>query len=185
MKFLLPSGRPAISAMYSKKSWKWNTLTHWGRVTQICVSKFTIIGSDNSLSPIRRQAIIWANAGILLIRTLGRNFSEILSQIHSLSNKKMHLKMSSVKFRPFCLGLNVLTWRERRVYHKVRGEWRGWQWGNEIIGQRKWSERGRGRGVYIYIYHLWYEGDMRTCFQGLVGRENSNHGQITSCAGCH
>ena len=53
---------------------KWDTdstLTHWGRVTHICVSKQTIIGSDNGLSPGRRQAIIWTNAGILLIRTLG------------------------------------------------------------------------------------------------------------------
>ena len=35
-----------------------NPLTHWGRVTHICVSKLTIIGSDNGLSPDRRQAII-------------------------------------------------------------------------------------------------------------------------------
>ena len=33
-------------------------LTHWGRVTHICVGKLTIIGSDNGLSPERRQAII-------------------------------------------------------------------------------------------------------------------------------
>ena len=32
--------------------------THWGRVTHICISKLTIIGSDNGLSPGRRQAII-------------------------------------------------------------------------------------------------------------------------------
>ena len=42
-------------------------LTHWGRVTHICVDKLTIIGSDNGLSPGRRQAIIWTSAGILLI----------------------------------------------------------------------------------------------------------------------
>ena len=38
---------------------------------------YTIIGSDNGLSPPRRQAIIWTNDGLLLIRTFGRNFSEI------------------------------------------------------------------------------------------------------------
>ena len=43
------------------------SLTHWGRVTHICVTKLTAIGSDNGLSPARRQAIIWTNAGILLI----------------------------------------------------------------------------------------------------------------------
>ena len=64
------------------------TLTHWGRVTHICVSKLTIIGSDNSLSPGRRQAIIWTNVGILLIRPLGTNFSEILIEIHAFYSRK-------------------------------------------------------------------------------------------------
>ena len=84
-------------------------LTHWGRVTHICVSELTIIGSDNGLSPERRQAIIWTSAGILLIGPLRTNFSEISIKIHIFSFKKMHLKMSSGKWRPFCLGLNVLT----------------------------------------------------------------------------
>ena len=84
-------------------------LTHWGRVTHICVLNLTIIGPDNGLSPGRRQAIIWTNAGILLIGPLGTNFSEILIGIQTLSFKKMHLKMSSAKWRPCCLGLNVLT----------------------------------------------------------------------------
>ena len=80
-------------------------LTHWGWVTQICVSKLTIIGSDDGLSIGRRQAIIWTNAGILLIRT----FSEILSEIRAFWFKKVYLKMSSAKWRPFCIGLIVLT----------------------------------------------------------------------------
>ena len=41
------------------------------------ISKLTIIGLDNALSPVRHQAIIWTNAGILLIQTLWTNFSEI------------------------------------------------------------------------------------------------------------
>ena len=56
-------------------------LTHWGRVTHICANKLTIIGSDNGLSPGRRQAIILTNAGILLMRPLGTNFSGILIKI--------------------------------------------------------------------------------------------------------
>ena len=85
-------------------------LTHWGQVTHICVSKLTIIGSDNGLAPDQRQAIIWTNAGILFIGPLGTNFSEILIEIRTFSFKKMHLKMSSGKWHPFCLGLNVLTY---------------------------------------------------------------------------
>ena len=84
------------------------TLTQWGRVTHICVSKPTIIGSDNGLSPARRQAIIWTNAGILLIEPFGTNFIEIRSKIQNFSFIKMHLKMSSAKWWPFCLDLNVL-----------------------------------------------------------------------------
>ena len=83
-------------------------LTHWGRVTHICVSKLTSIRSDNGLSPDRRQAIIWTNAGILLIGALGTNFNEISIEILTFSFKKMRLKVSSVKRRPFCLGLCVL-----------------------------------------------------------------------------
>ena len=83
-------------------------LTHWGRVTHICVGKLTIIGSDNGLSPDRRQAIIWTNAGILLIGPTGTNFSEILIEILRFSFKKMRLKVSSAKLRLFGLGLNEL-----------------------------------------------------------------------------
>ena len=83
----------------------------------ICVSKLTIIGSDNGLSPDRRQAIIRTNAGILLIGPLGINSSEILIEILTFSFKKMRLKVSSAKRRPFCLGLNVLIhWgRDKRI----------------------------------------------------------------------
>ena len=95
---------------YEDHTRKCNTavLTHWGRMTHICVGKLTIIGSDNGLSPGRRQAIIWTNAGLLLIKHLGTYFSEILIRIQTFSFKKKHLKMSSPKWRPFCLGLNVL-----------------------------------------------------------------------------
>ena len=69
--------------------------------------RWAIIVSDNGLSPFRRQAIIWNNAEMLLIGTLGTNFSEILSEIHTFSFKKMHLKMSSAKWRQLCLDLNM------------------------------------------------------------------------------
>ena len=68
-----------------------------------------LIGTDNGLSLERRQAIIWTNAGMLLNTCLGTNLSEILIGNQTFSFKKMHLKMSSAKWRPFCLGFNVLT----------------------------------------------------------------------------
>ena len=96
------------------------TLTHWGRVTHICVGNLTIIGSDNGLSPGRRQAIIWTNAGILLIGPLGTNFDEIVIGIQTFSLKKIYLKMSSGKWRPLTFGLIVLKdrfcWRTIRIW---------------------------------------------------------------------
>ena len=67
-------------------------LSHWGRVTHICVDDLTAIGSDNGLSPGLRQAIMWTNVGILLIGPLGTNFSELLIEIRIFSFKKMYLK---------------------------------------------------------------------------------------------
>ena len=62
---------------------------------------------------MRRQTTIWNNAGILLIEPIGTNFSEILIEIHTFSFMEMHLKMSSGKWRSFCLGPNVIYERSR------------------------------------------------------------------------
>ena len=83
-------------------------LTHWGQVTHIWVSKLATIGSDNGLSHGRCQSTIWTNAGILLIWDLGTHFSEILSEIDTFLFKKIHLKMSSAKWRQLRLGLSGL-----------------------------------------------------------------------------
>ena len=101
------SANTQIFFTWNVKSFFFQILTHWGRVTHICVGKLTIIGWDNGLSPSRRQAIIWTNAGILLIQTVGTNFSEILSKTQMFSFKKMHLNMLSVKWRQ--LGLHELN----------------------------------------------------------------------------
>ena len=85
---VLPSNLSSIWHLLVRSNWFKSTSnclcfsTHWGRVTHICVSKLT-------------------NVGILLNGNLGIYFSEILSEIHTFSSKKMLLKMSSVKRRPF------------------------------------------------------------------------------------
>ena len=76
--------------LYKSLSKVW-VLNHWlgltnvcrvvnssGQVTHICISKLTIIGSDNGLLPHQFQVIIWINAGLLSIGPLGTNFSETL-----------------------------------------------------------------------------------------------------------
>ena len=80
-------------------------LTHWGQKTDTFVSKLNIIGPDIGLSPAPRQAIIWISATILLIQTLGTNFSEVLSEMHTFSLKILYLKMSFTKWRQFCLNV--------------------------------------------------------------------------------
>ena len=55
-----------------------------------------------------RQAIIWTHAGILLIGPLATNFNEVLIEIHKFLFSRMYFKVSSGKWRPFCLGLNAL-----------------------------------------------------------------------------
>ena len=67
----------------------------WNHLPQCRISasvNSVCIGSNNGLSPDRRQAIIWTNAGILLIRPIGKDISEI------------RIKMSSGKWRIFCPG---------------------------------------------------------------------------------
>ena len=87
-----------------------SNLTHWGRVTHICVIKLTIIGSDNGLVPARRQAIVWTNAGIWLIGLMGTNFSEIRIGILSFLFKKMHLELSSAKMAAILSRGDELKW---------------------------------------------------------------------------
>ena len=133
-------------------------LSHWGRVTHICIHKITIIGSDNGLSPVRRQAIIFTNEGMLLIRSLGINFSEILFEIHTFPFKKVHLKMSSGKWRPFCLSLNVLN-----LISLIYGLWINWKSTpiyNLAPTARQWCYAGVILHTFVYdqiIKHMkWF-----------------------------
>ena len=79
---------------------------HYGRETHICVSKLGAIDSDNGLSPVRCQVIIWKNSGFILTGPLVSYLSEIVTKAILYSEKA--LEMSSPKQRPFHPGLNVL-----------------------------------------------------------------------------
>ena len=82
-------------------------------MTHICVSKLTITGSDNGLSPGQHQAIILTNAGIMWIVPLGTNFSEILLNqnlyIFIQENAFENVwKMAFILSRPQCVK-NILA----------------------------------------------------------------------------
>ena len=76
-------------------------LTHWGRVTHIFVGTNTNIGSDNGLSPDRRQAIIWTNARILLIAPLEINF------IQKNAFQNIVCEVAAILSRPQCVNVTV------------------------------------------------------------------------------
>ena len=105
-------------------------LTHWGRVTHICVGNLTIIGSDNGLTPARRQAITWTNVGILLIGPIGTNFSEKLIEIHTFTFKKIHLnvvwKMAAILSSPQCVNWICIS----NITHcgNYLGKWSSCEW---------------------------------------------------------
>ena len=64
----------------------------------LCIGKLTTIGSDNDLSPVQCQAIIWTNAGILLIGPLGTNIF-----IQENTFESVVCKMPTKLFRPQCV----------------------------------------------------------------------------------
>ena len=67
---------------------KWHT----GADSEVSFEMQGIYASNNGLSPVQRQAIIWSNADLLSIRPFGTNFSENSTEIQNFSLKKMHLK---------------------------------------------------------------------------------------------
>ena len=98
-------------------------LTHWGRGMHICVSKLTIIGWDNGLSPGWCQAIIWASCGILLIGPLGTNFSEILIGIQTFSYTEIFesviCKMTAILSQPRCVNMTHLCGWNKLSFYQV------------------------------------------------------------------
>ena len=75
-------------------------------MTHISVGKLISIGSDNDLLPGQRQAIIWNNAGIVLIGPLGTNFSEFLIEIFfkEITFENVICYMSAILSRPQCVN---------------------------------------------------------------------------------
>ena len=85
-------------------------LIHWGWVMHICISKLTIIGSDNDLSPGRHQAIIWINIGILLIGPLGTNSVKYKSNFffQEKAFENVVRKLGAILSRPQCVNVEIL-----------------------------------------------------------------------------
>ena len=94
---------------------------YWGRVTLICVGKLIITGSDNGLSPDRRQAIIWTNAGLLSIGPLRTYFSEnIVKKKNNFhwknARENVVCEMASILSRPQCVNYLCSCYRVFRQF---------------------------------------------------------------------
>ena len=77
--------------------------------------KWVNIGSDNGLSPGRRQAIFLISAGILLIGPLGTNFGEIWIDIRAFHLKKCIWKCRLGKM------IEILSWKGNSTSQKTIG----------------------------------------------------------------
>ena len=79
------------------------------------IANWVIIGSVNGLSSIRRHAIIWTKFGLMSIRPLGTNFSQILIKIQNFSYMKMNLEKASAKRRIYCSGKDEKSLRSQHI----------------------------------------------------------------------
>ena len=83
-------------------------LTHWSRVTHMCVNRLTSINSDKGWLLGCRQAIIWANVAILLIGP-SQTSMKFKSKFKHFLWRKIYLKsrqQSGVHFDP----ISMLKW---------------------------------------------------------------------------
>ena len=96
-------------------------------MTYICLNKLTSTGSDNGLSPGRRQATIWTNDGKILTRPLGTNFSEILNEIHFFIQESAFesviCKIAPILSRPQCLNSLAAPFINKRSVKLTPGAW--------------------------------------------------------------
>ena len=90
------------------------SLTHWGRVIKPDHHLFRQwLGAWPATSHYLNQCWDFVNW------TLRNKLSEYLIKLYTFEFKKMHFKMSSGKWRPFCLSLNVLNSRALLMARKL------------------------------------------------------------------
>ena len=112
----------------------WCTITPTVKSSPPSVAYMRIsIDSANSLSPIRRQAIILTSAVLLSIGSLGKNVNEIVNKIQNFSFTKVHLKISAAKGWPFCPGgdesiLRILNHEDRTKNKTWEQKSPSWFW---------------------------------------------------------
>ena len=69
---------------------------------------YVIVGSDNGLTPNRRQAIIWTNASLLLTKPLGAN-PHFFTQLNIIACGCIGCPFAS--YNPFIDGMSDGLWK--------------------------------------------------------------------------
>ena len=86
--------------------------THWGQWRIYASVNYAIIASDNGLLPVRRQAIIWTNDGLLFGR-LRTNFSDFFHQseivfLQENGYQNIVCKVAAIYSLPQCVNELIL-----------------------------------------------------------------------------
>ena len=101
-----------------------NWLPHLPLVPYIYASVNRVsIASDNGLSPVRRQAIIWTNAGILSIWSLATSFNEISTKIQHFHSRKCIWKYRLRNGGHFVQGDELLEINDQYMRRWTRLPW--------------------------------------------------------------
>ena len=130
----------------------------------ICISELVSIALSNGLLPVRCQAITLINAGLLSTGLIGANFSEIWIKILTFSFQKMHLKMASVKWQPFCEERDEFMLVTVRAYP-------GTDWKHHYqctIGETPQTHRGQSWSDHAHMYQ--WKGSSLLCRCGYLFR---------------
>ena len=116
-----------------------NSWTHWGWVMHVCVSKLNINGSDNGLAPTMWQTIHYLNQWWNVVNwTLRNKLQWNFKWNPYIFIQEMYLNVSSAKWRPLCLCLNVLNhlpiWEIKWIVSKL-GQHHAYWWPGSFCRQ--------------------------------------------------
>ena len=130
-----------------------------------------IIGSDNGLSSVRRQAIIWNNVGILSIEPLGTNFNEILIEIQIFLFKKCIWKCRLKNVNLKIINVNKVFNGTGNQVFLLSSVWVVWAGGVWVCYHTKYIWNGT-TPQYIFDQVLYFFSLLLFIITGLILHEN-------------
>ena len=128
-------------------------MSHSGRLTHICVSKLTLIGSDKAWHLVGTKPLSELMLGYCWLDPQEQNSAKF-NQNSYIIIKKIHLKMSSWYWWPFCLGLNVIfVFMTSLMVYVIRSPNRPKIW-TAIIPRSNTQDVRNGHGYLAGIFNF-------------------------------